>query len=90
MTYFVPEVAEHRPVGLPEIHAQPLAVGILCLRDVDGDDTVRVPDRDGSAERLTRQQVECQPALAAPERFDGQPEVDELVDEHPQIRQRRR
>ena len=47
-------------------------------------------DRHRPTERLARQQVESQPAVGAPERFDGQAEVDELIDQHAQVRQRRR
>ncbi|SKY42718.1 Uncharacterised protein [Mycobacteroides abscessus subsp. abscessus] len=85
----MPEVSEHRPVRLAQIHAQPLAIRVKGLGEVDGDDAVGVPDRHRPAERLARQQIESQPAVGAPERFDGQAEVDELIDQHAQIRQRR-
>ncbi len=42
-------------------------------------------DGDGSAEGLAGEQVEGESAVGAPERFHGQAEVDELIDQHPQI-----
>ena len=40
MTDLVPEVADQRPVGLAHLGAPLFALGVVSLRDVDGDEAV--------------------------------------------------
>ena len=89
MADLVPEVAEHGAVRLAEANPQRLAVVVERLDEVDGDHAARVSDGHPVAGGVARQQIEGQPAVAAPERFDGQADVVELVDQ-PAQRGRRR
>ena len=57
----VPEVAQHRAVGLPQLLAHLLAVRRAALGEVDGDHAVGVADRDVLLDAA--EQVEGQPVL---------------------------
>ena len=77
----VTEVSEHGAVRLAEPHPQRLAIGVKGLDEVDRDHPAGVSDRDRLAFAVTRQQIEGQAALLAPERVDGQADVEQLQDQ---------
>ncbi len=77
----VAEVTEHGPVGLAETHPQRLAVGVEGLDEIDRDHPVGMSDRDCLALAVARQQIEGQAAVFAPERVDGQADVEQLQDQ---------
>ena len=75
----VTEVAEHRAVRLAEPHPQRFSVGVERLDEIDGDHAVGMTDRHRLALAVARQQIEGQSARRAPERFDRQADVAQLV-----------
>ena len=77
----VTEVSEHGPVGLAEPHPQRLAIGVEGLDEIDRDHPVGMSDRDRLAVAVARQQIEGQAAVVAPERVDGQADVEQLQDQ---------
>ena len=80
MADLVAEMAEHGPVGLAQLPADALAVGVVGLGEVEGDDPVLV----AGADRLVpaRQQVERQAAIGVfGSGDDGQRQFVQLEDQ---------
>ena len=64
VTALVPHVSEQRPIRLAHRRPPPLALGVVGLGDVDGDDAVGVPGQHRPAARLgIREKLERQPSL---------------------------